>query len=460
MNEKVSLKEKLGFSLGVFGQNIIYGFFTTYILIFYTDVFGITAAAAGTLFMIARLWDAVNDPMMGLIADRTRTRWGKFRPYMLWVPIPIAAITILTFFVPDIDNGTKLLYAYITYIAWGMIYTAGDIPMWALTSVITRDTKERTGIITMARIFSIFGMAIPAIATMPLLKAFGGEFTPSSYAYVAGFYGIICAVLMMGIFLSVRERVVHGAEREKVRESIAAIIYNKPLILIMVSSVITNSVVTFRQSILVYYATYNLNNTDMVPLLMAVTLAAMLIGMLLVPAANSVLGKRNSFILYGIGLALSSLFFYFSGYGDERSVILWTLISGVFSGAPAVLESAMIADTIEYAEWKTGIRAEGVIFSTQTFMAKFSGALSGGLAGLILTIIGYVPNAVQTQKALGGLHAMMTIIPAAAVIAGLVPIFFYKLTEKKHGEIQKELEARAACEAAAKIPASEKQMST
>lgn len=442
LHEKVRLSEKLGFSFGVFGQNIIYGFFTTYILIFYTDVFGITAAAAGTLFMVARLWDAANDPMMGLLADRTRTRWGKFRPYMLWVPIPIAVITVLTFLVPNAGYGTKLVYAYITYIAWGMIYTVGDIPMWALTSALTRDTKERTGIITMARIFSIFGMVVPAIATIPLLKLLGGEMSKTGYTKVAAVYGVFCAISMMGIFFSVRERVVHSRERIKIKDSINVIIQNKPLLLIMVSSIITNSMVTFRQSILVYYATYNMHNTDLVPLLMIASLATMLVGMLLVPVVISFMGKRNAFIFYGIGLSLSSLLFYFSGYGSEKLVILWTLVSGLFSGAPSVLESAMIADTIEYAEWKTGLRAEGVIFSTQTFMAKFSSALSGGLAGLILTIIGYVPNAVQTQGSLHGIHAMMTIIPAAAVLVGLIPIFFYKITEKRHAQIVRELEER------------------
>ncbi|HWQ31048.1 MAG TPA: MFS transporter [Negativicutes bacterium] len=370
MHEKVRLKEKLGFSFGVFGQNIIYGFFTTYIMIFYTDVLGITAAAAGTLFMIVRLWDAANDPIMGCLADRTRSRWGKFRPFMLWVPIPMGIITTLTFFAPEVTYGTKLVYAYATYLAWDIAYTAGDIPMWALTSVIT-----------MARIFSIFGMALPAVATIPLL-------------------------------------------------------------LIVASSIITNSVVAFRQSILVYYATYNLGNVDLVTMLMAATMGTMFLGMLLVPVINSIMGKRNAYIFFGLGLAISSICFYFSGYGSEKAVILWTLVAGIFSGAPSVFESAMIADTIEYAEWKTGVRAEGIVFSTQTFMAKFAGALSGGLAGLIFTIIGYVPNAVQTQRALKGLHAMMTVIPAAAVLAGLVPILFYTLTEKKHGEIVRELEAR------------------
>ena len=441
LHEKVRLPEKLGYSFGVLGQNIIYGFFTTYILVFYTDVFGITAASAGTLFMIVRLWDAVNDPVMGVIADRTRTRWGKFRPYMLWAPIPIAIVTTLTFFVPDASYGTKLAYAYITYIVWDLVYSVGDIPLWALTSAITRDTKERTGIITMARIFSIFGMAIPAIATIPLMNAFGGG-NSGGYTRVAAFYGVICAVTMMGIFFSVRERVVHAAKKESIRESINVIIRNKPLILIMASSVITNSVVAFRQSILVYYATYNMNNSNIVPLLMAVTLATMFLGMLLVPLITSLAGKRNAYIFYGLGLALSSLGFYFSGYGSGKLILLWTLITGLFSGAPAVLESAMIADTIEYAEWKTGVRAEGVIFSTQTFMAKLSGALSGGLAGLILTIIGYVPNAVQAHRTLGGLHAMMTVIPAAAVLLGLIPILFYNITEKRHAEIVKELEGR------------------
>ncbi|MGE5677376.1 MAG: MFS transporter [Pseudomonadota bacterium] len=441
MHEKVRFKEKLGFSLGVFGQNIIYGFFTTYIMIFYTDVLGITAAAAGTLFMIVRLWDAANDPIMGCLADRTRSRWGKFRPYMLWVPIPMGIITTLTFFAPEVSYGTKLVYAYATYLAWDIAYTAGDIPMWALTSVITQDTKERTGVITMARIFSIFGMVLPAVATVPLLKLFGGA-DGAGYTKVAGLYGLVCAVLMMGIFFTVRERVAHTEKRERISESIAVIIHNKPLLIIVASSIITNSVVAFRQSILVYYATYNLGNVDLVTLLMAATMGTMFLGMLLVPVANSVMGKRNSYIFFGLGLAISSICFYFSGYGSVKAVILWTLVSGIFSGAPSVLESAMIADTIEYAEWKTGVRAEGIIFSTQTFMAKFAGALSGGLAGLIFTIIGYVPNAAQTPKALNGLHAMMTVIPAAAVLAGLVPILFYTLTEKRHGEIVMELEAR------------------
>lgn len=440
MTDNVGLKEKLGFSFGVLGQNIIYGFFSTYILIFYTDVFGISAAAVGTMFMIARLWDACNDPMMGLIADRTRTKWGKFRPYMLFVPIPIAIITTLTFLTPDISYKSKIIYAYITYIGWGMIYTVGDIPMWALTSAITKDTVERTNVITIARIFSIFGIVIPAIATVPLLKMFGGEFSTRSYPIVAALYGIVCAVLMIGIFFSVRERVVPDKEKRSLRDNANVIIKNKPLILIIISSIITNSILNLRQAILLYYATYNLNNIDLVPILMAATMIAMLIGMLIVPLLISRIGKKNTFIVYGVGIAISSILFYFSGYSSEKHVIIWTLITGIFTGAPAILESAMIADTIEYAEFKTGIRAEGLIFSTQTFMAKFSSALSGGIGGLLLTIIGYVPNVAQTKRALDGLHAMMTIIPAVAVLIGLIPMLFYPLTEKLHKEIVDKLE--------------------
>ena len=209
----VPLREKFSFSMALMGQTIVFNFVNLYLLIFYTDVFGISAAAAGTLFLIARIWDAINDPIMGIAVDKTTTRWGKCRPYLLFTPVPIVLLTVLLFIVPDVGSTMKLAYAYVTYILWGMFYTALDIPLWTLSSRMSVDTGERQSLISMGRMFNILGSALPVALVVPLKQAFGGGDESRGYLLTVTVFALAAVPLMLQSFRGTTERAPAGIEK-------------------------------------------------------------------------------------------------------------------------------------------------------------------------------------------------------------------------------------------------------
>ena len=443
--EKIKLRERLGFGFGVLGQNLVYGLLSSFILVYYTDVALLPPAFISILFVGARVWDAVNDPMMGIVVDHTKTKWGKFRPYLLFLPVPIAIITILVFSVPNASLNVKMIYAAVTYVLWGMLFTGADIPMWSLTSVITNDSKQRTGIISLISFFSFIGIGGASLLVVPLLKAFGGESSAFAYQMVAVVFGVFCGVTMLGIFFSTKERVKPmKKERVTLNENLQTLYKNKPLLLIMSSLLISNIAATIMGAIMIYFAKYNLGDANYVTTITMAMAVPSILGTILTNVVAKRIGKKNTFLITSILRVVALISFFFIGYGSITLIYVMMGINGFLSVFPTVILTDMISDTVDYSEWKLGVRSEGLAFSMRTFTTKLAGAISGGLAAIVLTIIAYIPNATeQPASALNGFFSIITIYSAIIVAIGIIPIMFYGLTEDKMEEIKENLEKGA-----------------
>ena len=439
MNSQVPLKEKLSFSMALFGQNILYTFVNFYIMIFYTDKLGISAAAAGTLFLIARIWDAVNDLFMGNIVDKTRTRWGKCRPYLLIMPVPIAVSTVLLFVVPDLSYTGRLVYAYVTYILWDMLYTTVDIPIWTLSGRMSTDSDERKTLISFGRVFSTFGSVVPILLTIPLKDELGGGNDALGYLLSIAFFCALGVPLMIQSAFNTRERAdTPKDEKPTVMENVRAVVTNVPLLLMLASGLL--GVLTFLPMVgIMYFATYNLGDEKYMMILAGLNLASMALGCAAVPLFTRWFSGKALFIGSSLLASVFSAMFFFIGYGNLPLVYVFTFVIGVLWGFPMVLRTSMMADTIEYIQLRTGKRSEGTIFSTLTFMGKINMGLGNFIAGIVLTVSGYVPNAVQSPGSLTGILMIMTLLPGIGALLTIIPVFFFKLTEDKHREITERL---------------------
>ncbi len=440
--EKVSAFEKFAYSMGAFGQNFVYGVMASYLMIFYTDNLGLTAASVGTLFLVARIWDAVMDPFIGVIVDRTNTKWGKFRPFILVGGILAGIMTIACFFNPDIGMTGKLIYAYATYIIWGTTYGIMDVPYWSMAPSMTVDPDERTRIVSIPKITATIGSVLVSVLTIPMVQAFGRGDSTRGYFQTAVVYGILCAAGAVLAATKTKERIrINKKEKERFRESVDVVIKNIPLLLILLTTLCTSMSMTIKQTVATYYFTYNVKNVDLIPLFALVGLIPMVLAMVIVPPVSKRFGKKPTAIAGGLIGAVSSAAIYFVS-GKVPLVFAFNAISMIGIGVMMVLTISMQADTVEYAEWKTGKRSESIIFSLGTFTTKLSSALGGAVTGYWLTMSGYKPNVEQTPSALGGINMMMSWAPAIGLLLMTVIICFYSLTEKNHAQIISELEAR------------------
>lgn len=439
LTQIVPLKEKLSFSAALFGQNMMYNFVNFYLMIFYTDQLGISAAAAGTLFLIARVWDSAADLVMGFVVDRTRTRWGKCRPYLLFMSVPIAVITSLLFVVPDFSTSSKLIYAYITYILWGFLYTTADIPLWTLASRMSNDSGQRKTIISFGRIFSTVGSVLPVVLVIPLKNILGRGNDAHGYLMTIILFCLFTAPMMMQAFWNTKERAgnVHE-DKPNLKENVRAIFTNRPLLLVL-SAGIVGVLTALPMFGVMYFATYNLGNEQYMMVLAGISLASMALGCAAVPFFSRWFSGKRLFLSAASLSAVISILFFFVGYHNIILIFIFISINGFLNGFPMVLQTSMIADTIEYMQLKSGKRSEGQIFSTMTFMGKITGGLGNFITGLVLSLSGYVPNAVQSPKALMGILMLVTLLPGIGSLLIMIPISFYKLSEKEHQTIMEQL---------------------
>ena len=435
-------KEKYSFSVAMLGQVMIYNFVNLYLMIFYTDVLGISAAAAGSIFLGARFWDAVNDPLMGIVVDKTKTKHGKCRPYILYFTIPIAIFTILLFMSPSLSPGMKVLYATVTYVLWGMAYTAVDIPLWTLSSRMTADSQERKSLIASARIFNVIGSALPVFLVIPLKTLFGGGDEAKGYQGAIIIFCIIAVPLLLQAFFGTTERVMEMLNskqaKPKMKEIVSSISKNKPLLLLLANSflsVLVNLPVTAG----IYFATYYLGNEQLMGMLAGTVLVASGVGCAMAPALGRNHSSRDILVATTILAAVLFVLAYFAASGPLWIVVLLTFVIGVLLGIPLVLRTSMMADTIEYAQVKTGSRNEGIIFSSLTFVSKLKMGAASFFVGLVLKSSGYIPNVEQSPEALTGILMTMTLLPALGLALSVIPLMFYKLTDEDHEDILRQL---------------------
>ena len=435
----VPLKEKMSFGMAGLGQNAIYSMMLTYLMFFYTDIVGISAATIGTIFLLARIWDGINDPIMGYIVDRTNTRWGKFRPYMLFATIPMGFITILCFTAPDISPTMKVVYVAVTYILWGMSFTLSDVPLWSLCSAMTSNSDERNSLITLNRLCAQGGILIAALGFIPLSLLLGGGDTGQGYHNAAMVIAIFSSLCMTMAFFGTRERAPVHKEKTSLRENVNCIFRNRPLLLVM-ASILLATPGTIASMTLIYFAKYNLGDELQVTPLLGLTFGGLLLGMSLNTRLVQRLGKRNTYVLFSLLRVAAGLVFLAGGYANLTFVYVITFIAGFCTGPQYVLPTAFVADSVEYAEWKTGKRTPALIFSAQSFMFKVQSGLTGFFAGLALAFINYVPNAPQTPETESGLFYLVALMPIVGSFLSAIPFFFYRFNEKEHQEVVTELE--------------------
>lgn len=436
-------KEVFGHAMGALGHDAIYSMWSSWITPFFTDVLLMTPGFMGVLFTIARIWDGVNDVMWGTIVDRTKSKYGRFRPWLLRSSIVVAICLILSFTVPGFGSTGNMIFAAIFYILFDMAFTTIDISYWGLPAAMSSNPGERNKIFAYSTtasnaISTIMGIGIPM-----LLVAFGGETSPKAFFAVAAIVGVFGCVMYLVSFALTREHVTPAnSEAFSLKLALKNIYVNKPLFCIMIANLVTNLAFIIKMSVNYYYCVYNLGNVELMSIISLVTVPCMIIGSLLVPVISKRTGKKKALIgIMGVNLVASAVF-YLVGYSNVVTVIICNAIQITCVGAAMVLINSMNADTIEYGEWITGQRNEGVITSTRTLVVKIASTIQGITLAAVLGMTGYVPGAEQAASTLGAFHFVVSMLTGIVMFAGVIPMFFYDLTEEKHAQITAELAAR------------------
>jgi sugar (glycoside-pentoside-hexuronide) transporter len=433
-------REILGFSIGGVGHNLIYSLFSGYLLIFYTDVFGLSGSFTALLFLIARIFDALNDPVMGIIADSSHSRLGRYRVWLLRAAPVIAASLCLCFFVPETAKKLQYLYCYVTYILLGMSFTCADIPFWSLPSVMTADAAERTRLFSVGSVAACLASGAGAMLVPMIVKSAG--------SFAQGY--LICAVLFSVIGIAcytlcavlVRERVELVRSSYSLKSALRTVFRNRPLCILMAASLAGNLAFQVKVAINTYYGQYTLGNYGYVVYLSGMLLLGMVIGSALVPALLRRIGAKASMMAVLLAGVAISLVYYLSGYSSLALVLVFSALSAVVIGAFAVLVNTMTADAIDYAEVHIGQRNEGIITSTRTFVTKLATAAAGAAAALALDKIGYVRNAVQTLSVKNDFHMFMSLCAAVLYLIGFLIICRYPLNREKFAALQAALRER------------------
>lgn len=454
----IKLTEKIGYGFGDMASSMFWKLFGAYLMIFYTDVFGLPAAVVGTMFLITRIWDSAFDPVVGVVADRTHSRWGKFRPYLLWLAVPFGIIGILTFVTPDWSPTGKLIYAYVTYSLMMMIYSAINVPYASLLGVMSPNPKERNTLSTYRMTFAYIGSFIALLLFMPLVNFFSGNSKEladqqTGWTMAVVVIAILCIVLFFGCFAWTKERVKPIKETQNpLKEDLKDLFKNKPWWILLgagVAALVFNSI---RDGATVYYFKYFVVEEDYATvsffgmsfvlsgLYLALGQAANIIGVIAAAPVSNRIGKRNTYMWAMIIATVLSVIFYWFDKEDLIWMFVFQALISVCAGSIFPLLWSMYADCADYSELKTGNRATGLIFSSSSMSQKFGWAIGTAVTGWLLGFFGFQANAVQSEEAISGIKMFLSFLPAIGTILSVVFISMYPLTENKMKDITTELE--------------------
>ncbi len=469
--EKLSVFEKVGFGLGDTASNIMYQAWSFFLAKFYTDVFGISTKHAATMFLVTRVWDMINDPLMGMIADRTQTRWGKFRPYLLWIPIPYGILIYCMFVTPEWGQNAKLFYAYATYILATMAYTAVNIPYSSLMAVITPDTKERTTLSQYRFFFAFIGMLLITTFMLPLVKLLGAAETHPGfdstlgysqalgYQRTMGVFGLIAIVLFMITFLTTRERVVPAkTQKGSFGQDLKDVFRNIPWIILFVACIFWLTHNMIRNGAIVYYFDYvsssGNNVTFTLPLgpfaldfnrtttFLTIGTFGMMAGVFLSTPCKKHLGKKAASIFLALAGAVLGGAFYWLPPDNFAALGVMNFAWSIVAGATPVFLFAMFADVADFHEWKFGRRATGLVIAGIMFAIKMGVALGGFLILRLLDLFGYVANQPQTPEAFRGIKLLLSMIPAVSILVCGILLCLYPISEKLLVTVEADLKTR------------------
>lgn len=443
MQQKISIREKIAYSMGDVSANLLATFISSYAFWFYTEVDGINALAVGTMTLIANIWDAVNDPIMGFIVDKGRpTKHGTYKPWIRRAAIPIAVFFVLQFTVPDLGMTGKLIWVYVTYIGTDMLFTVINVPYGVLNNVMTDDMNERTVLSTFRNIGSNVGSLIVTYATIPLVAFFGGGNDVKGYQYTAILFAVISTVALYWLFYGVKERLEPAKPDLRVGEVYKTIFRNKPALCLVVSMFLFNTTVNFKFAYNIYYCSIYMGRSDLTGIIGSLVFFSAMVSLVIIPKLTEKIGKRGMLLTGGAFYALTGIVFLVS----QKSVPM-LYVTAVMFGLCLTLSFPIlwgtIPDAVEYGEWKTGVRAPGVVYSACTFANKLAQGVSGWLVGVTLTAAGYVSGAaVQSSGAVSGIYWSNALVLIIGGLLGAAAVIPYKLNKSTYDKILAELKEK------------------
>lgn len=470
---KLSVMEKVGYGLGDTASNILYQAWNFFLMVFYTDVFGISAKTASLMFLVTRIWDTVNDPVMGMIADRTNTRWGRFRPYLLWMAIPYGVLACAMFVTPDWGMKMKIFYAYASYILATMAYTAINIPYSSLMAVMTPDPHERTTLSQYRFFFAFVGGLLVTTFTLPLAKLLGANPNHSGYSEELGYsqalgyqmtmgvFGALAIVLLIITFLTTRERVVPSKEQKSsLVKDLKDITRNVPWIIIFIAAVFWLIYNMIRNGMVAYY--FNNVNGEGEKVLLSLNLGRMVLdfnqttvfltintlgmmaGVFISTPFKKMFGRKTLLLFFTSASVVLTAIFYVL---PEHNFVLLSIVNFVLminAGAIPVFIFAMFADVTDYHEWKFGQRATGLVIAGIMFAIKLGVAIGGSLTLFLLGQFGYDSDLPATPEVIKGIKLLFSVIPAGFMLVSVLVLFAYPISEKMLTQIEEDLKARNA----------------
>ena len=460
----ITNREYLSYSLGGFGENLIYWYISGYLMIFYTDILLVPAAAVGVMFLITRLFDAINDFGMGAIVDRTRTKRGKMRPYLFIAPVPLALTSVLLFTAPELSPGWRIAYMYITYVLWSVFYTISDVPYTSLVAALTPKLEERTKLISYSKLLASLTASFPPvlISLLSMLKDRGvagliAKDNARIYFSVAALFALIMACCIFSCYKGTTERIPQSETKPSFKECFTYLFTNKPLLLVMLTSLLMFPR-SIQSTVQIYVATYLMGGPQWVFFLGIPMVAATIVTMAVTPWFIRKFGPWKTYLWSIILYMIPFTILYFIGFQNLTMIVIFSFLYVVTTGPHNIVPPILIADCVDYMEFKTGQRAEGVSFAVQTFMVKAIAAFQSLFVGLMLAWFGYVePRLVngslveqaQSTFTQNGIWAMYTIIPSLGCLLCIVPLLFYKLRGKRMDDIREQLAMKRAAAAEA-----------
>ncbi|URZ05061.1 glycoside-pentoside-hexuronide (GPH):cation symporter [Clostridium felsineum] len=445
----ISVREKIGYGFGDFACNLVYASISSYLLFFYTDVFGIASSAAAFMFFIVRIIDAVSDPIVGIIIDKTNTKYGKFRPFLLYGAIPFAILAILCFTTPSLHGGAKLLYAYATYIALSVCYTLVNVPYGALTSAMTQDQHESVSITTFRTFLANIGQVIVAFCVPLLADTFSKSMSLSrSWQLTMLIIGSTGGILLLICFKSTKERVKVPSSHQKIKFSdiFEQFRVNRPLVVLAIFFLVIYGVKSIVSATGVYYVTYYVGKANLVKWYSAIGTFPALIIIPFIPWLSRKLSKKQLMTISIITDIVGMVGLFILPKTWIVPIFISRGIASVGNGMISAYMWALIPETVEYGEWKTNKRLGGMIYAVIGFFFKCGNALGGMIPGIVLAASGYVAHKSQTPSALHGILITTAIIPICLYAVAIFCMRFYNLDKDTYSKISAELQKRNALE--------------
>jgi glycoside/pentoside/hexuronide:cation symporter, GPH family len=457
---RLSFFENFGFALGDTASNFFFQTFSIFLLYYYTDVFGIDAAIAGTMFGLTRLWDAITEPIMGLICDRTKTRWGKYRPYLLWMAIPYGIFGYLIFANPDLGHSGKIFYAYFTYAMMMMAYTAINVPYSSLMGVLSSSSHARTIASSFRFVGAYSGGLLVSMYVRTLVQKFGAGNELRGFQYTMGLFALASVILFWVTFLTTKERVQPPeGQKQNVIEELWELFHNRPWVILFFAAIFSTTFIYFRDSVTLHFFKYVVKagneaiflGMDRASLFLALGRFSMMLGVLCVGFLVKRIDKKPLAAGLTFGTAVCWFSFYFIPRDMYGLMLALNAVGSFMMGPTSALVWSMYGDVADYGQVKFGRRSTGLIHSGSLFALKTGTVIAGFLAAHLLSFFGFIANQVQSERSLGGIFLMFSIFPACFAVCKGIFLILYPLDRRKVMENERELANRAKAEVASGV---------